>query len=100
MEFFRWLRADTEICHKLAHEICCILNKCIDMEILPDELELAQVSLVTLYTKKETLKTHVTTAHLTSTEALQHLREDNTKTISAKRRRTSLEDAIRLQSRT
>ena len=43
------MRTNTEKAIEMAQEICNILNKCMELEILPDELELAQV--VTLYKK-------------------------------------------------
>ena len=49
LEFYKWMRTNTEKAIEMAQEICNILNKCMELEILPDELELAQV--VTLYKK-------------------------------------------------
>ena len=47
MEFFKWMRSDTDFCIKTAQIVCDILNKCIDEETIPQHLEFAQV--VTLY---------------------------------------------------
>ena len=49
MEFYKWMRSETEFCHKTAQIVCDILNKCIDDETIPQHLEFAQV--VTLYKK-------------------------------------------------
>jgi len=49
LEFYKWLRTDTNDCRIVAQLVCDLINQCMREEKLPDELELAQV--VTLYKK-------------------------------------------------